>query len=887
MTPEQQLAIRTTRSMLDLGYGINQILESGLISGDLKEFVRSQIAREQNIILSPAGVISSDHERFDWLQELDRSEWYYWPTLRQYLLTTKGWDSSVVRSLDDSSDRILRQLCSPSIEKFDIRGLVLGFVQSGKTANFTAVIAKAADAGYRFVIVLSGMEKGLRLQTNRRLKRELVGYSDGRSGAVKLPPIGRQWHEFTRDDLDGDFQAGFANHAALQGSQPVLLVVKKNGPVLRRLMRWLDEAPSTVRRALPTIVIDDEADQASVDTRGSYQTEAESDGDIEEPAVINGLIRELLCRFDKSVYVAYTATPFANILIPHDSFYPGLGSDLYPKDFIIDLPKPPGYTGAEELFGRMDVSAEGAVTGLDVVRHVFDEDLVRLENGELPCSLETALIDFVLAGAGRSLRGQDSCPATMLIHTSHLNLDQSRLRQEVSVKFAELRDEWRYQRKHGIRERLKQRWEQDFRTVTRCFSSSLDVSFDKLDPFIGPFFEAVQIREINSSVGEVLDYEEEPSLKAIAIGGNKLSRGLTVEGLVVSYFVRRSVMYDTLMQMGRWFGYREGYEDLTRIYTTPELHAWFSDLSFVEHRLREDIHIYEDQGCTPLQLGMRIWQHPAMQVTSPLKRRFATSTVISQSYSLSVEQTFKFPFSRMDDLASQADANLNVVRGFLSGLGSISESYKRYCPVWKGVPARKVLEFLGSFNVDPGLGIMSMPLIVAYVQRMLDAGELRDWIVGVCPLKSVNKVLGSVDWGLECGPIAQIGRSRIRNTESLGVITGSGDELLGLSDPLVARAEQLVEEANAAGRKMAINRAAREVRSSEHGLKEGLLLLYPISRLSGYDAKPGGVRCSLYEEPRSPLARDLIGMAISFPKAEQDQAVEAFVEGTAGWRPIE
>src|SRR5262249_19801342 len=155
------------------------------------------------------------------------------------------------------------------------RGLVLGYVQSGKTANYTALIAKAADAGYRLFVVLSGIDNGLRRQTNIRLKREFVGYNDARPGAVRLPPIGKQWHEFTRGELVGHFQPGFANHAALQGSQPVLLVVKKNGPVLRRLLGWLDEAPAGVRRTLPMLVVDDEADQAGVDVRGSYQLEDE------------------------------------------------------------------------------------------------------------------------------------------------------------------------------------------------------------------------------------------------------------------------------------------------------------------------------------------------------------------------------------------------------------------------------------------------------------------------------------------------------------------------------------------------------------------------------------------------------------------------------------
>lgn len=678
MTPPQQQALRTARGLLENGHPLDQILNSIFIPSDLRDFVRSELQRDQNFQLAPARTLVADPNRPDWLRGLDRSTWHYWPALRQFLLgPNKGWEPSALRSLDDSSDRIVRQLAPPATEQFDIRGLVLGFVQSGKTANYTAVIAKAADAGYRLVIVLSGIDNGLRRQTNIRLKRELVGYPDNRPTAVRMPPMGRQWHEFTLEDLNGDFRPGFANHAALQGSQPVLLVVKKNGPVLRRLLRWIDEAPPEVRRTLPFLLIDDEADLASVDTRGTYQLEGEDppDQNYEPPAVINGLIRDLIGRFERRAYVAYTATPFANILIPHDTFDPRVGNDLYPKDFIVDLPKPSGYYGAEEFFGRMDGAQSDGTDGLDVIRNVADTDIATLQAGQLPASLVTALHDFVLAGAARAQRGEADAPATMLIHTSQLIVVQALLCGLVTGQFSELRDEWRYQRGNGILGRLRERWESEFCPMTRSLHPDRDVGFEAIEPHIGTFFEAVQVREINSSTGEVLDYEREPSLKAIAVGGNRLSRGLTLEGLLVSFYIRRSVSYDTLMQMGRWFGFRAGYEDLTRIYTTAELAGWFNELAFVEHRLREDIQVYESQGLRPYEVGMRIWQHPTMQVTSPLKRRFASSTTIAQSYSLALEQTFKFPLHRLDDLAVQAESNRLAVQDFVSRLNPPDTRY--------------------------------------------------------------------------------------------------------------------------------------------------------------------------------------------------------------------
>jgi hypothetical protein len=870
--------------MLDLGHPIDLVLGSGLIPEDLRSLVKEAIDRDQNFLLTPAKMLVADARRGDWVNKLDRSTWYYWPALRQFLLSKKGWDGASLRSLDDSSDRILRQLGAPDSDEFDIRGLVLGFVQSGKTANYTAVTAKAVDAGYRLVIVLSGIDNGLRLQTNIRLKKELVGYADGRATAVRLPPIGLQWHEFTRDQLNGDFHPGFANHATLQGSQPVLLVVKKNGPVLRRLLRWLDEAPPQVLRQLPVLVIDDEADQASVDTRGTYQVEDEApDPDYEPPSVINGLIRDLLQRFDRRSYIAYTATPYANILIPHDTSDPRVKNDLYPKDFIVDLPKPPGYFGAEEFFGRMDSEGEGRVGGLRVLQRVSDEDIAELEHGTVPSSLENALLDFILAGAARSARGDAKFPATMLIHTSQLIVIQGHLKNVVSTQFADLRDAWRYHRNHGVRQKLSARWDSEFAPLTEEMFPERAMSFDTLEPAIGPFLEQVQVREINSSTGEVLDYEKEPSLKAIAVGGNRLSRGLTLEGLLVSFFIRRSVNYDTLMQMGRWFGFRSGYEDLTRIWTTPELANWFSDLAFVEHRLREDIQVYESQGLTPYELGMRIWQHPTMQVTSALKRRFASSTTISQSYSLSLEQTFKFPLRRLDDLAAQAEANCLAVRHLVARLGApAATQWSDGGPVWLSVSPDMVLSFLTDYQVDAVARSISLPLIKAYIERLRDAGELTEWTIAIRGRQTVEAALGATGWGLPDGEVGQISRSRLGDTDSVGVVTSTGDEAVGLSPEELEDANAKVAEAEAKGEKRALNTAARSSRSP----KSGLLLLYPISRFSGQEMGASSSRRPLYDNPADPNARDLVGIALSFPQSRQPQMVQAYMEGTVGWRPI-
>lgn len=884
LTPEQDKALRTARVLLDLGHSRADVLFNPAIPQELRPWVERELDEEANRTFERARVIAAATGDDDWLAGADRNEWYYWKTLRAYLLGVKNRSKDVVLSLDDASDRVLRQLKPPSTREFDVRGLVLGYVQSGKTANFTALIAKAVDAGYRLVVVFSGVDKGLRRQTQLRLNRELTGYPHNPVGAVRFPPVGRQWHQFTTDDLDGDFHPGRTNAAALQGSQPVLIVVKKNGAVLRRLRSWFLSTTEDVRKELPALFIDDEADQASVDTRGSYQKEEDydpTDPEFESPAVINGLIRELLQVFSRRAYIGYTATPFANILIPHDTYDPRVGEDLYPKDFFIDLPKPSGYFGTEEFFGRYDPATDEEVRGLDVLRTVPDEQVASLtQNNEVVASIDEALLAFALGGAARALRGQQDEPCTMLVHTSQRIAEQGPTKRLIERRFREIRDEWRYDRKSGIRNTLRLLWDSDFVRTSKAAPQAKVHTFDQVEPFVGPFLDSVSVREVNSDKGEVLDYELEPKLKAIAIGGNKLSRGLTLEGLLVSYFARKSPQYDTLLQMCRWYGYRGGYEDLTRVYTTGVLAGWFTDLALVEHRLRQDIQVYEHvPGLRPFDLGVRILQHPSMQVTSALKSRFTSSIQISQSYSGALEQTFKFPLKRPERLALLCERNRQTASSFLSKLSAPTDRTP-FGPLWTGVPASDIVAFLREFDVDSEVGGISPELISSWIERQNLEGDVQSWAVAVRGRDRRNRVLGSATWIPSVGgTVWNVARTRIAGSNSLGVITTPGDEELDLTAEELSKARAKISSGLVADR----NTAARRSRPSERGL----LILYPISRYSGHDDTAlGRSRAPIYEDPDGPEARDLIGVAVSFPPTKKPGPTEAYLEGTARWRPL-
>ena len=560
-------------------------------------------------VLEP-GVLSDGGPR-SWFDGYDPSQGYYWRRQRAYLAHTLGRRDFEIDSLDQSSNKVLAHLEDPrSVESFAIRGLVVGHVQSGKTANFSALIAKAGDAGYKIVIVLSGLHNTLRQQTQRRLERDL-----GRENVVGVgePEAGRRWQWMTGSETWGDFQPGGVNAAVLQGNEQVIFVVKKNKTRLERLIQWMH---GRVPDHVPVLVIDDEADQASVNTGGNRSAREEVDlvggadfdgdeldDDELDPSTINLNVRKLLRSFVRCSYVAYTATPFANVLIDPSAFDAEGGNDLFPSHFIISLPPPPGdiYVGAAQLFGRDRLPGDADTSredGLDVIEFVpdYEVDMLvpppRQRAGFIPAmppTMKQALCDYVLASAAWLERSGKDEPCTMLIHTDMQRAMQNPLAPDVTAELAFIRQRWLYEAAE-YRPTLGERWDTRFRPVTASVDLARDVTFDRIEPFIDRLLRGgIVVRVLNSDWPDNIDFDAEPSLKAVLIGGNKLSRGVTIEGLLVSYYVRETLFYDTLMQMGRWFGYRGRYVDLTRLYSTELLVSCFHDLATAEEDLRKQI----------------------------------------------------------------------------------------------------------------------------------------------------------------------------------------------------------------------------------------------------------------------------------------------------------
>lgn len=709
----------------------------------------------------------------NWLNAARKRDWRYWQRYREWM--EERLSETAVGGLDRSTDHVLGLLEDPGRDgAWDRRGLVVGHVQSGKTGNYTGLICKAADAGYKIIIVLAGLHNNLRSQTQMRLDEGFLGY-ETQPSVDDLRTIGVGWIDSdpairpnfaTNRSNGGDFSAAAARNLGVSPEQrPWLFVVKKNKSVLERLNRWIRnhvanaEDPETGRRIvtnLPLLLIDDEADHASVDT-GGQAFDADGKPDEEhEPRAINRLVRRLLFSFSRTAYVGYTATPFANIFIHERGRTKEEGSDLFPASFIINLGAPSNYVGPAKVFGpsgmdqaglplvhAVDDYCEDETHGWMPPKHKAGHRLLWKGEDRLPPSLAKAVQSFFIACAVRRLRGQGDQHASMLIHVTRLNALQQEVRRQVEQYVWQVRQRLVRAIDDGaVLQEMEALWREDFEPAgARIRDRHPELSggggetWEEVRSVLVEAVSDIEVRTINGTAKDALDYVDSgKGLKVIAIGGDKLARGLTLEGLSTSYFLRASRMYDTLMQMGRWFGYRPGYLDLCRLYTTRELIEWFQHISQAAEELRGEFDLMAESGGTPRDYGLKVQSHSTLMITSPLKMRSAKSLMLSFSGQL-LETVV---FHRDRDLL---DANLRAGRDLLTKLGppdEVNPSRVRGGTrndwdglLWDGVPASRVVEFLQSYSTHKGAHRVVAPLLAEFVTAMESAGELTNWTVVV------------------------------------------------------------------------------------------------------------------------------------------------------------
>lgn len=701
-SPDEEVIIRYTKANavhLKLVDGIDFSEEE--IEATLRH-IKSQFVHRMNV-----GTLFEEksEKHKPWLENRqgeiqEQNGWYYWERYRKHLLTTKGFPPNIVRTLDEITDKIVDRLEDPSKSGgWGRRGLVVGHVQSGKTANYAGVICKAADAGYQVIIVLAGLLNSLRNQTQERLDSDFMGFCTRLRDYVGASRFDKSRKPIYFTTSIEDFKKKSANGFGMQlaaVNEPVLFVLKKNKSTLENLHRWLLEHNRHNLRDKSMLLIDDEADHASINTNK----------DDKSPTAINRAIRDLLSIFDKSSFVGYTATPFANIFIDPDSedeMKNGeLYKDLFPRDFILSLDPPDNYVGPRRIF-----TSEG---DLDSIREIDDnEDMLPIRHRIhfspvlLPESLKNAIECFFLAKAIRLLRGHRGKHYSMMVNASRFTRVQDELKGLIIERVKTLRSAiGNYGSlpsaealKNGDIRSLNETWQKEFLQSGFNWNEVQGALKDSIDP--------ARVISVNSASQDVLDYSATnypDGRTVIAVGGLGLSRGLTLEGLLVSYFLRNSVMYDTLMQMGRWFGYRDGYSDLCRIFMTGQAVSWYSHIAEATEELREDFRAMEKLKLTPVDFGLRVRSHPtALIVTARNKMRKGIQ--VPHKISLDGRLIETTALSSAEDIIHQNRKMTDSFIRLMQKDDHISYSHTPIGHLWAGVELERIANYVENFSNHP------------------------------------------------------------------------------------------------------------------------------------------------------------------------------------------
>src|SRR5690625_102881 len=544
-------------------------------------------------------LIRKDGGRPDWYSGA-KTQVGEWPDYRARL-EQSGLPGPAIESIHRSTERILSRSANPKAVGDRRKGLVIGYVQSGKTANFTGLISKAVDEGYRIIIVLAGMYTNLRVQTQLRLQKDL-----GLDTVRERPGIA--WHRLTGSnaDMGRDISPSFFSHP----SNVAVMVVKKHEMRLANVTKFLEAVPDVTLNRRAVMIIDDESDQATPNTMGSKDL----------VSTINKRVRELWAAVPTGTYVAYTATPFANVFID-----PSDDGDLYPEDFVSVLPKPDSYMGSE-LFFDVDQTVD---SGEDEMIHrlahevpdheamVFTPKPKKVDEvePEMTASLTASSRWFSLATAMRELRTGEAQDSSMLVHTSQLIRVHERTKEVISQFISEMALDVENQEVA-----FRDVFDAEIDNASPLRGGELVPGWTKLWPVAKKVLESIVVKIDNGASDDRLIYDPNTPQTVIAVGGGTLSRGLTLEGLVVSYFLRSSNTYDTLLQMGRWFGFRPRYADLVRVWMGPGLLDEYGHLAAVEKQLRDEVVEMEKEGRTPREFAIKVKSHPGrLEITSKNK----------------------------------------------------------------------------------------------------------------------------------------------------------------------------------------------------------------------------------------------------------------------------
>lgn len=715
-----------------------------------------------------------------WLHKLENRNTYYEDRYKFHLLNNVGFPSKIVNSIFEKNEKILDYLEDPSKGgKWIKKGLVMGYVQSGKTANYISLINKAADVGYKLIILIAGIHNNLREQTQKRINEGFIGFDNLDKIYEGVGEVDNSRTPGSLTSTLNDFKKSNLQSLGINPKdykEPIILVIKKNYSTLNNILSWLKGTTTEEKlSSYPLLIIDDEADNASINT-SKNQTEATK---------INKQIREMLNLFDRRCYVGFTATPFANIFINPEDDDESIGENLFPEDFIIALEAPSNYVGASEIF-------------LDKETHILkeiddNEECLPVKHKDytievLPRSLYSSIYLFLLSGAIKRLRKVKNSHHSMLINVSFRINIQEQIKNILVDEVLSIFSILKYNHKKKLKEILNNDTLNNIYDIWKEeYSENDNFTFNEILAEIVNYEYQTKVVVINSN-NEPLRYDDykDTGLNVIAIGGYSLSRGFTLEGLTVSYFLRNTQMYDTLLQMGRWFGYRDGYVDLCRIYMKNDAAEWYKYIAGVVEELKEELKIMEYHKRSPRDYGLKIKDHPAsLIVTARNKMYNAKDALVEVCYSNKLIET-----RVLSSQKSIISLNLDSVKLFIN---SIPTNYikNKNNYLWKDIDVSKILSFLSSFKNHPLNQSTDTNALTTYIEKG-KSEELDKWDVTLIDI-SKNQAY-SINDQLSVGKIE---RTAPREDDVI-IISGDkhrvgqpSDEKIGLDDTEIKKAIDL------------------------------------------------------------------------------------------------
>lgn len=707
-------------------------------------------------------------------------KWELWHRYKAYM--SEKDPSFPINDLDDFTDKILDKCVNPKEKgSWDRRGMVVGHVQSGKTSNYVGLINKATDAGYKVIIVIAGTISSLRRQTQERIDEGYIGRSSSayinNKGENKIIGAGKYkvstdiyslTSSYYKSGDEGDFNQAIAKRLNIPiGNNPVIFVIKKNKSILENLIDWFSKDTNTKiidgqpkLFDVPVLIIDDEADSASVN----------ASKDIDEVKTINRLIRTLLNVFDQNTFIGYTATPYANLFISQEyndelkALVKGkeylIGEDLFPKDFIINIKASKNYIGASKVFGLENPLTGESSEPLNVFRVIDDYDppfftTINKNNkddlpNELPVSLQLAMKSFIITCAIRRLRGQENKHNSMLVHVALYVKWIDRVALLVNEKNREFKNKIQSNDPQFIGE-LKDLFEKDFIPTTLNTLENLDYtdiriknhSWEEVQSELLNSVSKIDVRSVHGTRSttnleyhniDEIDYGRyDNGLSVIAVGGSRLARGITLEGLSISYYLRTTKMYDSLMQMGRWFGYRPGYVDLCRLFTTEQIYEWFNHITMSTEEMRNDFDEMTTTHQKPKDFKLKVRNHHGlMTITSVAKLYWAKN--IAVSFSGSNPQTYI--------LLKDKKAILNNFNSFSNLLENLKEPTSivekrnkiRYV-VYRNVAIEFLNDFISNYKIN--IPSINSDVITEYIRQQKNENNISEW--NVCLVSNTDE----------------------------------------------------------------------------------------------------------------------------------------------------